>query len=566
MVDFRNAFGALGAGPKGGRLSKVAAIGACIALVANAVLTGWLGLDLGDHWDEWNLFDGLATAVKDLSVLPRNYTYGGVHFGIGFLLLAPYALPFVPEILTEIAANPARPPVLDQFPAIVSLQSRLISVLGERNFLLTARGAFLVLSSLGTVWVFVALRKLYQRQWLGALAAAAFMATSWEVAYHSRFVTPDALMMQFAALTFLLIIQALRQREDAKIVGWLLAAAVAAGVTFGCKMPGVFMAVPVLTATLVHRDLGSLRRRLALTLAVIVVFGLTYFVTTPGILLDPIRFFGTIAWERKSYQSVPGATSFVDGAPVRCWLVLVWLFGVVPAPAVALAIPMSIVTVIGTIALWRHHRRYFCCSTAFMLAYGSFMSAYHLLFIRNWLVFVPLAAIAFGAGVLACQEFARGRQLRWLVPVCVVCILAYNVAWLWIAADSIRHSDPAAFARRLYDYISTHPQRNFWLSPGIVSIYDSDPARPILCAADGKTPVPGPGAVAFLAREHPWWHWTANKPWFFELTISSHDVNYDYYPAWFGHNYGHRIVVLDTERARQMDVRLDGYRHCRPRS
>jgi 4-amino-4-deoxy-L-arabinose transferase-like glycosyltransferase len=558
MVDFRNAFG--GPAPKGSRSSKVAALSACIALVANAVATGWLGLDFGDHWDEWVLFDGLANAVKELSVLPRNYIYGGVYFGIGFLLLAPYSLALAPEILTEITADPTRPLALDQYPGVLALQRRLLSLIGDPSFLLTARGAFLVLGSLGTLWVFAALRRLYRGQWLGALAAAAFMATSWEVAYHSRFVTPDAVMVQFAALTFLLIIQALRQREGSQVIGWLLAAAVAAGVTFGCKMPGVFMAVPVLTATIVHHDLGSLRRRLALALAVVVVFGLTYFLTTPGILLDPIRFFANIAWVERAYRSTPGATGLA-----QCWLVLVWLFGAVPSASVALAISMSAVIVVGIATLWRRHRSFFWCSTAFVLAYASFMSAHQVLMVRNWLIFVPLAAIAFGAGVLTSHEFARARRLSFLVPVCVACAFAYNVAWLWIAAYSIRDRDPAAFAMRLVDYMAGQPKRNFWLSPGLVSI-DSDSAKRLACAPNGsgRASVGDQDAVVFLAREHWERPWVINKPWFYELTIGSHEINYDYYPAWVGHNRDRRIVVLTADHARKILVSLDGYRQCRP--
>src|SRR5439155_26531017 len=111
----------------------------------------------------------------------------------------------------------------------------------------------------------------------------------------------------------------------------------------------------------------------------------------------------------------PGATGFA-----QCWLVLVWLFGAVPSTAVALAISMSAVIVVGIATLWRHHRSFFWCSTAFVLAYASFMSAHQVLMVRNWLIFVPLAAIAFGAGVLTCHEFrseerrvGKGCRARW---------------------------------------------------------------------------------------------------------------------------------------------------------
>src|SRR5262245_19065100 len=118
-------------------------------------------------------------------------------------------------------------------------------------------------------------------------------------------------MLQFASLTFLLIAQALARGDPAGAVGWLLAAAVAAGATFGCKMTGAFMIVPVVTAALVHRAVGTGVRRLALALAVVLVFGLAYFITTPGSLLDPIRYFATAAWEGASYADAPD-----EGIPV----------------------------------------------------------------------------------------------------------------------------------------------------------------------------------------------------------------------------------------------------------
>jgi hypothetical protein len=301
--------------------------------------------------------------------------------------------------------------------------------------------------------------------------------------------------------------------------------------------------------------------------AVILVFGLAYFLTTPGSLLDPIRYFGTIAWEGRSYQNAPGEPDFLHGALVRCWLVLVWLFGVVPSPAVALAIPMSLATAVGIAALWRDHRSFFWCGAALVLVHGSFLISNRLLLIRHWLIYVPLLAIAFGAGILTCHDFARRRQLPWLVPVCVAGVFAYNVAWLWIAAYSIRHSDPAAFATRLIDYMAGQPTRSFWLSPRIVAIYDSEPAKRVVCAqvSAGGASVSNQDAVVFPARENSGFVWVVNRPWFYELTISSDEINYDYYPGWVGHNGDHRIVVVTADRARKRNMSLEGYRHCRTR-
>src|SRR6266508_4531763 len=126
--------------------------------------------------------------------------------------------------------------------------------------------------------------------------------------------------------------------------------------------------------------------------------------------------------------------------------------------------------------------------------------------------------------------------------ILLACVFAYNVAWLWIAAYSIRNSDPAAFAARLIDYMAGQPQRRFWLSPGEVSISDSDSAKRVVCAQNGRPSVSESDAVVFLAQEQTPLLSVFNRPWFYELTIGSHEINYDYYPVWIGRNGAHRIV------------------------
>jgi hypothetical protein len=179
---------------------------------------------------------------------------------------------------------------------------------------------------------------------------------------------------------------------------------------------------------------------------------------------------------------------------------------------------------------------------------------------------VPLVAIAFGAGMLACHDLARRRRLPWLVPLCLAGVLAYNVAWLWVAAYSIRQSDPAAFATRLIAYMAGQPERKFWLSPGAVSLFDLGPPRRIECAPDRgqSASASARDAVVFLAGEGNF-AWVFNRPWFYELTIGSHEINYVYYPGWFGRHYDHRIVVVSADRARKRLANFEEFQHCRPR-
>jgi hypothetical protein len=538
--------------------------GICLGLVGNALLTGWLGLDFGGHWDEWYCIEGVANGIKDLSFLPREYTYGGMYFNIGFLLVIPHALGLLPGMLQAIAANPTRPLEVDHYPALVSAKNQLVALVHEPDFLLDLRMAYLVIAVLTVIWVYLILRRLFPGYILAASAGAGFVATSWEVAYHSRFVAVDAMLMQFAALTFLLISEALFRRDPPQAARWLIAAAAAAGLGFGTKMTGVFMLVPVLTAAFVHPDLRrGVRSHAALVLGIVFIFALSFFLTTPGSLLDPIRFAAAILYEGDSYSHSPVLPFVVAGPGDYLWLMTVWLFAVVPSSTLLLALPMSAVTALGFYTLWRRQRPLFWCITTYVLfLIGFFLTFTHILLVRNALVFVPITAVAFGAGVHTLCELTRRRAVGMLVPLCVSAVFLYNIIWLWLAAFSIYHSDSAAYAGRLLDYIAARPGQDFRLSPATVErVKAGDPAR--LVCQDSAKPATGDSHIVFLASEPKWDQWLSNRLGFFEVTISSSEINYDYYPTWYGKNFDHRIEALSADNARKMNVGYEGFQSCR---
>jgi len=87
----------------------------------------------------------------------------------------------------------------------------------------------------------------------------------------------------------------------------------------------------------------------------------------------------------------------------------------------------------------------------------------------------------------------------------------------------------------------------------------------LVCAEDGGVPATGTSGIVFLASESGWDQWVSNYPGFFDVTISSLEINYDYYPTWYGKNYDHRIEVLSADNARKMHVNFEGFRPCRAR-
>jgi hypothetical protein len=134
-----------------------------------------------------------------------------------------------------------------------------------------------------------------------------------------------------------------------------------------------------------------------------------------------------------------------------------------------------------------------------------------------------------------------------------------NIAWLWIAADSIRHRSPEIFANRLLDYMRAQAGWDIRVSPKLIDTYN---LAPRLTCSGAESTSSGRSAVVFLANEADWYRWIANRPGFAEQTISSYEVNYDYYPTWWGHEFGHRIVILRQERAQRMGVQFKDFMRC----
>ena len=189
--------------------------------------TGIRGLDFGLHWDErpWQV-GPVKQMVQSGTLLPGYYTYPSFDYWLNLLVLAPDA--------TSSRGD-------------ANLRKHLLRSLDSPAYLLRLRAVYLLITSLSLVWVYLLVLQL-PGSWLEALFAASLVACSWEVAYHLRWVATDGMLMQFAALTVLLAVHALKNRRDS----WLMAAAAVAGLGCGTKYPGGLLVLPV-----VWRDVSS---------------------------------------------------------------------------------------------------------------------------------------------------------------------------------------------------------------------------------------------------------------------------------------------------------------------
>jgi len=147
--------------------------GASIVLVAFGclVVTGFIGLDFGRHWDEPVQLQLVNATISSGSFLPNHfYSYPSVTYLLSLLGV-------LPKVLTGIGNH---------------------KTITGNQFFVPARAVFLVATSLGGVWLYLGLRR--RAGELGAAFGAATYLLSFELAYHARWIAPDAVMAMMTAL------------------------------------------------------------------------------------------------------------------------------------------------------------------------------------------------------------------------------------------------------------------------------------------------------------------------------------------------------------------------------
>jgi len=540
-----------------------------VAVLAVFLITTRIGLDFGEHYDEWYFFDGLEDSISNVDTQNGHYTYNGMYFNFGYMLLLPEVIEAVPEILSDFASNPSRPVILDGLPSVTKLQKRLHQLVRSNEFLLSARFFYALMSSLVVVWTYLTCRIVFPVEKWVAVLGAAFVGLSWEAAYHARFISVDGILTQFTGLLFLFLALFLREPSKHRAVAWIFLASFAAGMGLGSKVTGLYLLVPVIYAIALggapELSLNWRERGYVLFGAIAVTF-VTFIVTTPGVVTDPLRFIGHLYYERLNYQALPPSHPyFVDGVGARLLVYLEWLLLAAPSSYLGPALILSAVTLIGAYHLFREYLALFLAVVLFGLVYVWFLSLYPGVYIRNALPLIPICGLLFAAGCRFLASLLEARRLYLGVAALVVSAsLLANAVWLFTAANTIASGTREIFVDQLQDYMADQTGKTFRLSPGIWSELTATSPAGLQCEPAGQHNSGGADAflVLFVA-ERSWRNWKANRPGFTKRIFGSHEVNYDYAPSWRGHHAGNRIAVVTVARAGALEVDLNTFATCR---
>ena len=502
--------------------------------------TGLRGLDFGLHWDErpWQI-GPVKQMVRSGSLLPDYYNYPSFDYYLNLLVLAPDA------VSSRIAGEGSG--------------ERLLRTLDSAAYLMCLRAVYLTIASLSLIWVYLLVLE-RRGSWLEALCAASLLAFSWEVAYHLRWVATDGMLMQFAALTVLFAVRALKSRRES----WLMAAAVVAGLGCATKYPGGLLVLPLALAGFFGATGCTPREKAVRLIKAAAVFVVVYLTVTPASILEPGKVVHAVLYEMKHYATGHGGHTVGRGLD-HAWRMLTYFATVFFSPYLAIALLMFALAIIGSASVIARDWREAAVLLVFPVFYLLYFSTQGTMVVRNLLAVAPFLAIAAARGAYVIGEFLGRRrdeltaQLRgaaWWRAVWAGLLgatLCLNASWLIASAESIKARHTDRFVREAAAYIRAHSDTRFLLSPRV----KHDVAVVGLPFQNLTVDRAKADVVVLYAREgmRRWHDWPANRRGLTQACFGPREVNFDMYPNWWGDD---RIIAIDRRKAERMDLHIAG--------
>ncbi len=487
-----------------------------VILCAFAAAMCLRGIDFGYQWDESSVLSWARHSVTTGSLLPPNYIYPSFSHDLLLACLLPellkHAIGFFSETYTRVA---------------------LIDLMRSDIFLIRARTVFCLITLLTIPFVYSLVLR-WGRRPAEALLAAAIVALSWEGYYHALWVSPNGPMTAFAALTLLLAMR-----------GQIRTAGVAAGLAASCKYPMALLLVPVILAAAPQNKRDTAGARTAL--AALLTFALTFFLTTPGILFEPLRVWADVMRTAHEYSASFG------GYTVAAWsehlpLMMRYLTGPLLSSYAPAALLFSLLAGVGIVSIWRENSRDAAVFFAFPAIYISYFAGQHVMLVRNYIPILPFM------GVLAARGFfflsGRSKPVKTALVALLFAALGANAFRIIQSAESLTHrrGSETRYARSFAAFTEARPAETFRIS--------EKTARAVLAtgaALNSNLKENGTAQWAALYSNEvlDWHRWTANHPGIIRASFGPLDANLDYYPTWEGNP---RIVIVSFAEAVRLGV------------
>jgi 4-amino-4-deoxy-L-arabinose transferase-like glycosyltransferase len=299
---------------------------------------GITGIDFGYHWDENDkIIKPIAHSVRVGSIFPKSYYYPSLLHEIGMTIL--YSQGLFQKLLSSENQN---------------LKEILLEKVYKHDFLIQMRSIIVLFSSLTAILIYFTVLTLRNDFW-EALVASLLFISSWEISYHSRWLTVDPLAMFFGTLTLLFISKFIKSMPSQL---WIDLAAISAGITAGSKYNGGLVLILVLVAAFLNLRTNFDKKIFKLIFRIIVFSALSFFLTTPGIIFEWRILLSHLKFQFVTYNS--GHFGYtVQSVWQHLFVLCEYFLCSVPSKYLFLSILISSLAILGLLDLFKKDKKNF---------------------------------------------------------------------------------------------------------------------------------------------------------------------------------------------------------------
>ena len=267
--------------------------------------------------------------------------------------------------------------------------------------------------------------------WREGFVAAALFGLSWETIYHFRMFTPDPIMVPFVLLSFYFLLSAL-EKED--YVRFLRLASISAGIACGAKYTAVFLSLSIFL-TSAHLFLRStywshsnfllqtrsdnssrfvtksrydfeLRSFIGLQIRLGAWFILGYLLTSPGSILEPVKFVNDVITQEWVYRIAGGGGYSVWALNDKLVIMGTYFGAVFFSNYLPIALMTSFLFLIGLYQVTRQANLAIVFVPFLVISFVVLLS-YNIIYLRNFISLFPLFAIIAARGFFVSYRFVN---------------------------------------------------------------------------------------------------------------------------------------------------------------
>lgn len=516
----------------------------CIAaiLLAYSVFTAIKGIEVGRHWDEVAILDQVQLMIDNGNLLPGRYTYSSISYLLPVIPLIPHAADIMNEAdIKNLPDSEKSFAIQEKLRKVVKYDPDPKSTKESHTYLIHSRILYIVLTYLSIIWIYLAVLS-WRNNPLEALLAAAIFALSWEINYHSRWIMPDAIMMQFAALSMMFLVFTIKKN----IKVYLYLSAIAAAFAVGTKYNAGLLLASILIVPLIWKEGDksiSFKNKLTFLFITLLSFSIAYFFSTPGTLFDPIRFVVDF-YEVMTHYGDRGHEGYTIHSTLE-HLARLTVFFSTTALSYHFIISLILFTfsAIGFYALIKKDSKILWISfLAFPVIYFAFHATQKVMFVRNILVLIPFLSILSARGIFYIHErYLKNTTYNFVLIILIFVMLGINSFWLYHSAESIaRPKDPID---QLIHHINEHPDTKYYISKSVQTRISKRLGEKPKIVLTGKTTTDKKAnaeKAVFNSMDVHYYGKRSEMPsnrYNYYTWFGPKEINYNYYSTWRGEEF-----------------------------